>query len=223
MSDPRMEERLRDALEAVRRQSVEGVPGSSGPRRLPDDDGLADLDDDEAPKRSARWWVPATAAAVIVFLLGVVVLAGRGGEETNVTASRSEQERAHAAAVAEVVAGCRRYQASRPSEPAPIEVPAELAAWFDRYEAAQADALVALDEVVAPGDDDRTALDEAGDALERSRGALGQARGAAERGDDTEAIRLVDQSRYYETIAAFALAGWGAAECDARGVTRPTR
>ena len=218
MSDPRTEERLRDALQAVRRQSVGGVPGAGGAPR--DDDGLADLDDGDGPRQPARWWVPAIAA-VVVLLLGLV-LAGRASEETNVVASRSEQEQAHAAAVAEVVAGCRRYQATRPADPAPLEAPAELPAWFDRYDAAQAEALSGLDDAVVPAED-RAVIDEAADALERGRRALAQARAAAERGDDTEAIRLVDQARYYETIGAFALAEWGAAECDARGVTRPTR
>ena len=223
MSDGRIEERLQDALQEIRRQSVAGgVPaGGDVPSTL---EAVSELVADPDPSPIRRWWIPATAAAAVLVLVGVVVLAGRVADRpTNVTASQTEQEREHVRAVLDVIEGCRRFQAARPPEAAPIEVPAELPAWFDRYETAIAEGIATLGRVKPGSSDDRVVLNVAVDSLGRQRRALDAARAAAGAGDDVEAVRLIDQARSYESIAAFELAQWGAAECDARGVTQPTR
>lgn len=225
MTDGRTEERVREALQAVRRQSVDGaVSARSFDDAGPAGDGVSDLDGEAEPSSRGRWWLPATAAAAVVILLGAFALAGRVDErQTSVTASQSEEERAHARAVGQVTEECRRFQAARPTEPAPYEVPADLAAWIDRYQAAIDQATSAVDGIDARFDDDRAVLAETAATLARQRGALDGALAASDAGDAVEAIRLIDQARSYESIAAFELAQWGAVECDARGVTRPTR
>ena len=225
MSDGRTQDRLRDALQEIRRQSVAG--SGSGPVSAAEpwsDEPVSELEGDSRRPAHRRWWLPATAAAVVLAVAGTFVVAGRVGErETSVTASQTEQELAHARAVVEVTEGCRRYQSARPPEAAPVEAPSELAAWFDRYGVAIAGASATLDRIEVSSNEDRSVLVVAEDALGRARRALDGARAAAESGDTIEAIRLIDQARSYESIAAFELAQWGAAACDARGVTQPTR
>ena len=227
MSGDRTEERLRDALAAVRRQSVEGPDrdwsvDTDADADADADDGVSDLDDEGGGARR-RWWMPAVAA-VVLLALGVVALVARPeGPESNVTASRPDDSAAHTRAVAQVAEGCRRFRAASPPEAAPVESPAELSAWFDRYDAAIEQARADLRDVPAGSDDDRDVLAATESTLDRQRRALAGARSAAASGDTVEAVRLIDQARAYESIAAFELAQWGAVECDARGVTRPTR
>ena len=223
MTESHTEARLRDAMQAIRQQSA---ATDHGPSTL-DDRQDADLPDLEgghrSPPRRRRWLLPATAAALLLVIAGVVALiSGIDERETNVTASRPDRAAARVAAVAQVTEGCRRYQAARPAQPAPVDVAAELTAWLDQYDGAIAEARATLRGVPAAVDD-RAVLADADDALVRQSRALDAARVAATSGDTVEAIRLIDQARSYESIAAFELAQWGAIECDARGVTRPTR
>lgn len=223
MTDSPTEARLREAMQAIRRQSVAAHQDAP-----PLDDRLdADLLDLESgPRSPARRhrWLPATAAALLVVVLGLVAVAsGIDDRESNVTAARPDQAAARRAAIAQVVEGCGRYQAARPAEPAPVDGATELTRWLDQYDAAIAAALANLREVPAAAEEDRAVLGEAEDALVRQGRALDAARVAASSGDTVEAVRLIDQARSYESIAAFELAQWGAVECDARGVTQPTR
>ena len=223
MTESPTEARLREAMKAIRHQSAamhHGSPPLDGPED-PDVPGLEGADTSRA--RRPRWILPVTAAAILLIISGLVaLLSGVDERETSVTAARPDGTAARVAAVAQVVEGCRQYQAARPAEPAPVDV-AELTPWLDQYDAAIADARTTLRDVRVADDDDRAVLADAGDALVRQGRALDAARVAATAGDTVEAVRLIDQARSYESIAAFELAQWGAVECDARGVTRPTR
>jgi hypothetical protein len=151
------------------------------------------------------------------------VAARPGDQEANVTASRPDEAEVHGMAVAQVAEGCRRFQVARPQEAAPAEDPAQLEDWFNSYVAALEQAREDLGDVTAGSNADAEVLVRVEATLTRVRRALDGARSAAAASDAVEAVRLIDQARSYESIAAFELAEWGATECDPRGVTRPTR
>jgi hypothetical protein len=221
VTDERLEARLRDALQTVRRQSIEGVDVAEEP-----DDQLSELELARAAwsgRRTARP-VLVAAAALLAVVVGIAAFVGRTEErDTSVTATRPGDGLTHAEAVDQVTAGCRRFSASAPATAAPFGTGTDPMPWLEQYLAAFDEALVALRSIDAGAPEDRAVLAKVQTTLERARQATEEARTAATAADETAAVRLVDRARSYELIAGFDLARWGAAECDARGVTQPTR
>ena len=230
MSDHVTEERLRDALRAVRAQSIDRA---MAPTWTSDDAGtggatihaLEPGTRHAGGRRRRRLASMAAVAAALLLIVGATVVTAtrRGEDRTSVTADGPDGGLGHAAAVTRVVAECRRFASARPEDPAPTADAGALATWLTRYEAALAEASDAVAGVAAADAEDRAVLDAAESNLLRAREALAAAGREAAARDELAAVREIDRARSYESIVAFELAQWGAVACDVRGVTRPTR
>lgn len=207
------EDRLRDALAAIREQSIAPPPrDDSEPMLMPDELG--------ARRRPVLLAALAGAAAVII---AVVALSTAGKDAgSDLAATRPGTPLDHDALVARATAECRTFQAAVPAGAPPQDLQ-ELRAWQQDYRDAVADAVRVFAEIRPIEDHDVEVLSLVERNMRLQLGAVDDADKALDRGSVPDAARALDRAISYGSIASFELAKWGAEECDARGVTQATR
>lgn len=215
MSTNPVEDRVRDALAAVREQSVDAPSFEDLRDRRPAPAGT--------PSRRRLTLV---AAAVLVGIVAVGLIARPDDQGPDVAAET--EFTTHEELVRRAVQECLDFQAAAPPGAVPGPMPGstqpDLAA-LREWHAQWATALAGTDDVFAdvmPSPADEAWVDEALSILRLERDATRRAGDALDAGDAQAAFQALVTARDHGLQLSFLLAVNGATECDDRGVTRPT-
>jgi hypothetical protein len=215
----RTEQRLSDALAALRAQSRAPVGGFDEVR----DRAASVVELSAVPiarRRSPRALAGLVAAAGLLVATLVIAV---GGDDGTVETRPAGEPISHADLIDRALAECAAFQAAAPDGPPPFNQGLEpLRRWHAQYTVA----LQGTDDVyveVVPSAQDSALVDTVRATLGQQRAAAIRAGDALDDGNETLAFDEIAEALRYGEQVGFVLAEAGAEACDARGVTQSTR